>query len=428
MRFFADLHIHSKYSRATSRQMDLENLYKWAQLKGIRVIGTGDFTHPEWFYELSEKLEEAEPGLYKLKKRYSEKMDEEVPASCMAEVRFLLSVEISSIYSKGGKCRKVHNIVFAPSLKEASKLNSELQKIGNLKSDGRPILGLDSKKLLEICLGVSDRCYLVPAHIWTPHFAMLGSKSGFDSIEECFDELSDKIFAVETGLSSDPPMNWRLSKLDNVTLVSNSDAHSPIKLARELNVFDCELSYDEMFNAIKNADHKKFLGTIEFFPEEGKYHYDGHRVCEYSCSPEEAKKNDGMCPECGKPLILGTMHRISDLADRRKGGEHDRAFPFKYAIPLYEIIAEAFKVGVNSKKVMNEYMNLISKIGNEMYILLEAPLKDIEKVTDLFIVEGIKRTREGNVYVKPGYDGEYGVISIFKDNDKYGKQPQMQLF
>ncbi|MFC1810356.1 endonuclease Q family protein [Patescibacteria group bacterium] len=428
MPFFADLHIHSKYSRATSKQMDLENLYKWAQLKGIRVIGTGDFTHPEWFVELSDKLEPAEDGLYKLKDSIAREIDKEVPVSCKAEVRFLLSVEISSIYSKGEKCRKVHNIVFAPSLKEASKINSELQKIGNLKSDGRPILGLDSKKLLEICLGVSDRCYVVPAHIWTPHFAMFGSKTGFDSIEECFDELSDKIFAVETGLSSDPPMNWRLSKLDNVTLISNSDAHSPIKLARELNVFDCELSYDEMFNAIKEGNGKKFLGTIEFFPEEGKYHYDGHRVCEYSCNPQESIKNDLNCPECGKPLILGTMHRVSELADRVKGGEHKRAFPFKYSIPLYEIISEAYKVGVNSKKVMNEYHNLITKIGNEMYILLEAPLKDIEKETDLFIVEGIKRVREGNVYVKPGFDGEFGKISIFKDNDKYEKQPQIQLF
>jgi len=408
--------------------MDLENLYKWAQIKGIKVIGTGDFTHPEWFYELSEKLEEAEPGLYKLKDEITEEIDSEVPASCRAEVRFMLSVEISSIYSKGDKCRKVHNIVFAPSLKEASKINTELQKIGNLKSDGRPILGLDSKKLLEICLSVSDRCHLVPAHIWTPHFAMLGSKSGFDSIEECFDELSSKIFAVETGLSSDPPMNRRLSKLDNVTLISNSDAHSPIKLAREANVFDCDLNYDAMFDALKKADHKKFLGTIEFFPEEGKYHYDGHRVCEYSCGPEEAKANDYKCPECGKALILGTMNRVSNLADRKKAGENKRAFPYKYAIPLYEIISEVFKVGVNSKKVMNEYMNLISKTGNELYILLEAPLKDIEKVTDLFIVEGIKRMREGNVYVKPGYDGEYGVISIFKDNDKYETKPQMQLF
>ncbi len=428
MPFFADLHIHSKFSMATSKQMNLESLYRWAQLKGIRVIGTGDFTHPEYFVEISDKLEEAEPGLFKLKKKYADEIDKEVPESCRAEVRFMLSVEISSIYSKNEKCRKVHNIVFAPGLKEASKINQKLGKIGNIKSDGRPILGLDSKKLLEIILSVSDRCYLVPAHIWTPHFAMLGSKSGFDSIKECFDELSDKIFAVETGLSSDPPMNWRLSQLDNVTLISNSDAHSPIKLARELNVFDCELSYDEMWDAIRKGDRKRFLGTIEFFPEEGKYHYDGHRVCEYSCDPKETKKNKGLCKECGKPVIIGTMHRIEDLADRKKGGKHDRALPYRYSIPLYEIISEVYKVGVGSKKVLNEYHNLISQLGNEMYILLEAPIDDIKKVTDLFIAEGIQRVRDGNVSVKPGYDGEFGEISIFKDNEKYDNKSQMQLF
>ena len=428
MSFFADLHIHSKYSRATSKEMNLESLYRWAQLKGIRVIGTGDFTYPEYFVEISEKLEEAEPGLFKLKSKFAKEIDKEVPKSCRAEVRFMLSVEISSIYKKNDKCRKVHNIIFAPGLKEASKINTELGKIGNIKSDGRPILGLDSKKLLEIITAVSERCYLVPAHIWTPHFAMLGSKSGFDSIEECFEELSDKIFAVETGLSSDPPMNWRLSKLDNVTLISNSDAHSPIKLARELNVFDCELSYDEMWDAVRKGDKKRFLGTIEFFPEEGKYHYDGHRVCEYSCDPKETKKNKGLCKECGKPVIIGTMHRVEDLADRDKGGKHDRALPFKYSIPLYEIIAEAYSVGVGSKKVLNEYHNLLSQLGNEMYILLEAPIDDIKKVTDLFIAEGIQRVRDGNVYVKPGYDGEFGEISIFKDNEKYANKPQMQLF
>jgi uncharacterized protein (TIGR00375 family) len=425
MPFFADLHIHSKYSRATSKQMDLPNLYKWAQLKGITVIGTGDFTHPRWFSDLQEKLEPAEEGLYKLKEEFAKEIDNEVPQKCRADVRFLLSVEISSIYKKGDKTRKVHNIVFAKSLSDAAKLNAELGKIGNLKADGRPILGLDSKKLLEICLSVSSECYLIPAHAWTPHFAVFGSNSGFDSLEECFEELTPHIFAIETGLSSDPPMNWRLSALDNITLISNSDAHSPAKLAREVNILDCELSYSAIFDAIKSGNKEKFLGTIEFFPEEGKYHYDGHRACDYCSDPKETIENDYKCPNCGRPVTVGVMHRVEKLADRDKGGDHKRAFPFKHLIPLQEIIAEVYDMGVGSKKVQQEYTNLITQIGNELYVLLEADIDLIKSVGGANIADGIKRVRDNNVHIEPGYDGEYGKIQLFSEGERDSNKSQM---
>jgi uncharacterized protein (TIGR00375 family) len=428
MSFFADLHIHSKYSRATSSKMDLENLYKWAQLKGLKVIATGDFTHPRWFSEIQEKLEPAEDGLFRLKDKFASKVDSEIPTVCKSEVRFILSVEISNIYSKGGKTRKVHNLVFASSITDAAKLNARLQKIGNLKADGRPILGLDSKKLLEFCLDISDDCYLVPAHAWTPHFAVFGSNSGFDSLEECFEDLTKYIFAIETGLSSDPPMNFRLSALDNITLISNSDAHSPIKLAREANVLNCNLSYKQIFDAIKNGDKEKFLGTIEFFPQEGKYHYDGHRACNYCCDPKETIRQNYKCPYCGKKITVGVMHRVEKLADREKGGNHARAFPYKYVIPLYEIIAEAFNIGVSSKKVMSTYNDLLTKIGNELFILLEADLKDIKMTAGDRIAEGIKRMRENKVYISPGYDGEFGKIKLFGDEERNNSKSQMSLF
>lgn len=428
MPFFADLHIHSKYSRATSKDMDLENLYKWAQLKGITVIGTGDFTHPRWFVELQDKLDPAEEGLFRLKDEFAKETDTQVPSSCKSEVRFLLSVEISSIYKKGDKTRKVHNIVFAKSLSDAAKLNAVLGKIGNLKADGRPILGLDSKKLLEICLSVADDCYLVPAHAWTPHFAVFGSNSGFDSLEECFEELTPHIFAIETGLSSDPPMNWRLSALDNITLISNSDAHSPSKLGREVNVLDSDLSYSGIFNAIKNGEHGKFLGTIEFFPEEGKYHFDGHRSCDYCSDPKETIANNYKCPKCGRPVTVGVMHRVEKLADRFKGGEHSRAFPYKHLIPLQEIIAEVYNMGVSSKKVQQEYKNLLTQIGNELYILLEAGLDLIRKTSGDNIAEGINRVRENKVHIDPGYDGEYGKIKLFAEEERDDVKSQLALF
>ncbi|MFC1540750.1 endonuclease Q family protein, partial [Candidatus Margulisiibacteriota bacterium] len=299
MKFIADLHIHSKYSRATSKDMELEGLSRWAKLKGIDLLATGDFTHPVWFAELKKKLKPVEGGLFEYN-----------------GVRFILNVEISSIYSKNGKTRKIHNLVFAPSFEVVEKLNRELAKVGNLSADGRPILGLDAEKLAEIVYSVSNLCVIVPAHAWTPWFSIFGSYSGFDSIEECFGKYSKFIFAIETGLSSDPAMNWRLSKLDNISLISCSDAHSPAKLGREVCVFDTEMSYKSMFSAIRKKDKSKFLYTVEFFPEEGKYHYDGHRNCKVRWSPGETKKHNGLCPVCSRPVTVGVMNRVDKLADR----------------------------------------------------------------------------------------------------------------
>ncbi|HLA00070.1 MAG TPA: endonuclease Q family protein, partial [Thermodesulfovibrionales bacterium] len=320
MHFFADLHIHSRYSRATSTDMKLESLWKWAQLKGITVIGTGDFTHPTWLNEIKEKLEPAGNNLFTLKEKLQ---TNDIPASCRSDVYFMLTAEISTIYSKKGKTRKIHNLIFAPDLSIAASINTFLARIGNLSSDGRPILGLDAKNLLKIVLDASPDALLVPAHAWTPHFSVFGSESGFDSLSECFEELTPHVYSIETGLSSDPPMNWRLSSLDHITLISNSDAHSPAKLGRESNIFDTEISYKAIINAIKNR--KGFVGTIEFFPEEGKYHYDGHRSCSISLAPEETIKNNYLCPACGRKVTIGVMHRVEKLADRPDGFKPQKA-------------------------------------------------------------------------------------------------------
>ncbi len=348
MKFVADLHLHSKYSRATSPNMDLENLTKWAKIKGIKVLGTGDFTHPLWFENIKEKLESTESGLFKLKKGDR-------------ETRFLLSAEVSCIYSKGGRVRKIHIVIFAPSLDAVEKINIQLSWIGNLKSDGRPILGLDAKELAKIVLNASPDCLLVPAHVWTPWFSIFGSKSGFDSIEECFEDYSRYIYAVETGLSSDPLMNWRLSALDKIALISNSDAHSPQKIGREANVFDTEISYKAIIEAIKLRDPKRFLYTIEFFPEEGKYHFDGHRNCSVRLKPEETKKYNGICPVCGRPLTIGVLNRVEALSDREEGFKLEGAVPFKSLVPLGEIIADALGQNTGTKEVEKEYNNLIEK-------------------------------------------------------------------
>lgn len=306
MKIITDFHIHSKYARATSPNMNLENLSVWAEKKGIQVISTGDFTHPVWFKELKEKLEPAEQGLYKLK-------------GAESPTRFILTTELSCIYTKKGKGRRVHLLLFAPSLETVEKINTQLGWIGNLKSDGRPMLGIDAKEVVKITLAASPECLVVPAHIWTPWYSVFGSKSGFDSLEECFDEYTKYIYAIETGLSSDPAMNWRLSALDNITLISNSDAHSPPKIGREANVFNVEMSYGAISEAIKTKDPAKFLYTIEFFPEEGKYHYDGHRLCKVSLPPEKSKKLNNICPACGKPLTIGVLNRVEELADRPEG-------------------------------------------------------------------------------------------------------------
>lgn len=350
MKFIADFHLHSHLSRATSREMNLENIYKWAQLKGVTVVATGDFTNPQWFKELREKLEPAEPGLFVLKPQYRQTIDEAIPESCRALVRFILSVEISSIYKKYEKTRKVHNLIFFPDLRSVSRLNAMLTKVGNLSSDGRPILGLDSKELLRMALDASHETYFVPAHLWTPHFSVLGANSGFDSLEECFEELTPLVHAVETGLSSDPPMNWRLSGLDNVTLISNSDAHSPDRIGREANIFSAELSYFSILDALNNPIKGEFLGTIEFFPEEGKYHFDGHRTCGERLSPAETIRHGGICPKCGKKVTVGVMHRVTELADRPIGFVPDGKPTFKSLIGLTGVISEIYAVGGKVKK------------------------------------------------------------------------------
>jgi len=422
MRFLADLHIHSRYSRATSKDMSPEGIGKWAQLKGIRVVGTGDFTHPQWFQELEEKLEPAGTGLFTLKKEFPAV---DVPDSCKADVSFLLSAEISCIYSKGGRTRKVHALVLAPDFEAAGRINAALGSIGNLSSDGRPILGLDAKELLRIVLEASPDALFIPAHAWTPHFSVFGSASGFDSLEECFEELTPHIHAIETGLSSDPPMNWRLSALDGLTLISNSDAHSPSKIGREATIFDRSISYGSIRDAIRTR--KGFIGTVEFFPEEGKYHYDGHKACGVSLSPVETRKRGETCPLCLKKVTVGVMNRVDRLADREEGYRPDGAPIFHSLIPLQELIAETLKVGPTSKKVARAYHALLEQLGSEHAILMDSPLDDIEAAGSPLLREAIARMRAGNVRIVPGYDGEYGKVRTFVDTERNEAKWQMQL-
>ncbi|MFY9457588.1 MAG: endonuclease Q family protein [Candidatus Spechtbacterales bacterium] len=418
MRYICDFHIHSHYSRATSKDMNIEELDKWARIKGIDVLGTGDFTHPKWFRELQEKLEPAEEGLYKFKNGNS-------------PIRFILTVEVSSIYSQGGQVRRIHNIVFAPSFEAASKLNRLLGEVGNLRADGRPILGLPAHELLRMTLDVSEDCLLVPAHAWTPWFSIFGSKSGFNSIEECFGDLSKYIYAIETGLSSDPAMNWRLSALDNITLISNSDCHSARRIGREANVFEGDkLNYKNIIGAVKKeGNNLSLVETIEFYPEEGKYHYDGHRDCKISLSPKESQKINETCPKCGSPLTVGVLSRVEELADRPDGYKPARAVSFRRLVPLDEIIAEALGVvGSQTKGVLKWYNNLIESFGNEFNILLAAPLGEVGSISLPEIAEGLRRVREGELYIAPGYDGEYGKVRIFKENEKQSRKEQPRLF
>lgn len=412
MRFIADLHIHSKYSRATSREMSVENIWKWAQLKGIAVVGTGDFTHPGWLHELKEKLEATESGLLRLKKSFQK---EDIPQLCRSEVYFMLTGEVSCIYNKKGKIRKIHSLIFVPDFATAQRINSILSKIGDLSTDGRPTLGLDTKDLLKIVLDTSTCAMLVPAHAWTPHFSIFGAESGFNYLEECFEEMTPYVQSIETGLSSDPPMNWRLSSLDHITLISNSDAHSPLKIGREANIFDTEISYKAILDAIKTK--KGFRGTIEFFPEEGKYHYDGHRVCGVSLSPKETIKHNYLCPVCGKRVTVGVMHRVEKLADRTDGFMPEGSPPYYHLIPLTEIIAETLNAGVNSKAVEVEYFRLLKRLGNEFRILMDFPISEIESVASPLLSKAIQRMRSGSVYIEPGFDGKYGKIKIFQEKE-----------
>lgn len=428
MKFYADVHLHSHYSRATSKDLNLEHLALWAQRKGIQVVGTGDFVHPGWFKELREKLEPAEPGFFKLKAAYADLTQNEVSAPCQGQVRFMLSCEISNIYKKDDKVRKVHNVIFAPSFEAAAKVQAKLGGIGNISSDGRPILGLDSRDLLEIVLESDPLSYLIPAHIWTPWFSAMGSKSGFDRMDECFGDLSGHIFAVETGLSSDPPMNWRLSQLDPYVLVSNSDAHSPPKLGREATIYDTEFSYQGIYRALSDRGDKGLVGTIEFFPEEGKYHYDGHRDCRLRLHPAETIKNKGLCPKCGKPVTVGVMARVEELADHPEGRTSPNSRPYVSLIPLAEIIADAKGMGVNAQGVQKIFFEMLRKLGNEIFILREAPLERIKKLSGSLIAEGIRRVREKQVQIAAGYDGEYGTIRIFSSEERELPEEQMTLF
>ncbi len=414
--FIADFHIHSKYSRATSRDCVPEMLDFWARRKGIDVIGTGDFTHRAWREELKEKLVPSKEGegIYTLKKNLRQ---EDKVAGAVLQPQFIVSGEISSIYKKNGKVRKIHNLIILPGLEEAESISSRLEAVGNLHSDGRPILGLDSRDLLEIVLDICPQAIFIPAHIWTPHFSLYGAYSGFDDITECFGDLTDYIYALETGLSSDPPMNWRLSALDNFTLVSNSDAHSPSKLGREANIFKTELSYPCILNALKNRSTEEFHGTIEFFPEEGKYHYDGHRACKVCCKPAETKAAGGVCPVCGGRITVGVLHRIEALADREEGFVPPAAKHFESLVPLNEVIAASIGFTVNSKKVQGQYEALLQDLGAELFILREAPLKDIEAAAGPYIAEGIRRLRCGRVERQPGFDGEYGKIKIMDKSE-----------
>ncbi|MCK4533050.1 DNA helicase UvrD [bacterium] len=398
MVFIADFHIHSKYSRATSPNMDLKNLARFAKVKGINLLGTGDFTHPQWLVELKDNLKPCENGLFIYK-----------------YVHFILTAEICTLFYDKGKAKKVHIILFAPSFEVVEKINKALSKYGNLSADGRPILKLDAKDLVKIILDISEKCFFVPAHIWTPHFSLFGANSGFDSIEECFQEQTKNIYALETGLSSDPAMNWQLSCLDRYSLISNSDSHSPSKIGREANVFDCKLDYDEILNVLKTKDRKKFLYTIEFFPEEGKYHFDGHRKCKVRLSSRETLKNRNLCPVCGKKLTIGVMHRINQLADRNSGFILSTAIPFKHLIPLPEVISLAINKGVGTISVEKEYNKLINQAGTELDILMNVDKEELEKITLPKIAEGIIKIREKKVKILPGYDGIYGKINILWD-------------
>lgn len=414
MPYVADLHVHSHYSRATSKDLNLESLYQWAQIKGIDVVGTGDFTHPQWFQELQTKLVPDGSGFFRLKH------PPKTPAlpglkHQARDVRFCLTTEISSIYKHGDRVRKNHNLLYAPDLETVAKINTRLATIGNLKADGRPILGLPARDLLEIVLEASDRAYLIPAHIWTPWFSTLGSKAGYDSIEACFRDLTPHIFALETGLSSDPAMNWKLSALDRYTLVSNSDAHSPQKLGREANLFDTALTYDAMFAALKTQ--QGFLGTLEFFPEEGKYHMDGHRKCGVYAEPTTTQAYKGLCPTCGKPLTIGVLHRVEELADRPQPQQPPGAANFEYLIPLPEIISEIKGIGPSTKGVQQQFRQIIGQFGNEFALLRQAPLEDIQKHLGPVYAEAIRRLRHQQVNPKPGYDGLYGTIYIFQPGE-----------
>ncbi len=416
MRFIADFHLHSKYSRATSKEMEVETLARWAKKKGISLLGTGDFTHPTYFAELRSKLEPLGNGLLQLRKGDQ-------------GIRYILTTEVSNIYSQGGKVRRILNLIFAPSFEVVEAIRSKLGNLGKLSSDGRPIFSFTSKDLVKMILDISPDCLIIPAHAWTPWFSVFGANSGFDSIEECFGEMSSYIHAMETGLSSDPEMNWRLSALDAITLLSNSDAHSPNRLGREANAFEGVMDYKEIIETIRKKDRKKLLYTIEFFPQEGKYHFDGHRQCGVIFSPSQTKANQYLCPNCHKRLTVGVMHRVEELADRPEGFIPKNAIPSIHLIPLEEVIAEALGVRVGTKAVETEYERLVERGGSEFQILLDSTPDELASFVPPKILEGIVRMRQGKVSILPGHDGVYGKIALFsKREEKEESKDQLKLF
>lgn len=438
MEFVCDLHLHSKYSRAVSKDMTLPNMAVWAAKKGLKIISTGDWTHPIWIREIKNELEEASHGLFKLKNSDNPTL-------------FLLSVEISSIYTQGGKVRRIHNLIFSPSIETCEKINAELLKRGcNLGSDGRPIIGLSSETLAELVFNIDDKAMLIPCHAWTPWFSLYGSMSGFDSINDCYGAYADRIYGVETGLSSDPYMNWQIKELEDRSILSFSDAHSPAKMGREATVFvlknldpKFKISYEDIRLAImKEKSAKLKIGyTIEFYPEEGKYHYDGHRNCSFVQTPDKTKQNQ-ICPVCKKQITVGVMYRVLQLA---KDGFAKESFkisekglkwiidptknqpPFVKLVPLNEIIAESFSSTVASQKVKDAYENLCKEFGTELNILLKTPIADIENIAGEKTAEAVEKVRTGNIVINPGFDGQYGVVKIWGDKAKKENNISSQL-
>jgi len=444
MKFVADLHLHSKYSRAVSQEMVLEKMAQWAKYKGIGVLATGDFTHPFWFEKLKNELEDCGNGLFRLKpettnppfgSKLAQGEQSQIPNK--EETYFLLSCEISSIYSQGGKGRRIHNLFFFPSLASVEKFNAQLIKRGaNLRSDGRPIVGISSRDLAEIALTASEKALIIPAHAWTPWFSIFGSFSGFDSIEECFGDMAPNIYAVETGLSSDPAMNWQIADLEKRSILSFSDAHSLPKMGREATVFEAEeISYENIYKAIKGEKEAKIAFTIEFHPEEGKYHFTGHRDCNWSQGPEKA--NEKICPVCNRPLTVGVMDRVEELKSQNPNSkiqiiddvrwvrsEVDKRSPYVSLVPLYEIISEVLAQGISSKAVTDCYFTLVTNLGSEFNILLKAKLSEIAKFAPPRVAEGIEKVRSGDVVVEPGYDGKFGVVQIWSSSQSDHDNPK----
>ncbi len=434
MGYIADLHTHSRFSRACSPQLNIPNLVEWAKLKGLDVLGTSDFLHPLWFAELKRDLKEDGSGF----------LSQKGESGKGKGVRFVLTVEIASIYTHKGEGRRVHNLVFMPDFVSAERFQRELlSRRANLGSDGRPIVGISSRDLLEICLEIDEKTLFIPAHAWTPWFGVFGSESGYDSLKDCFEDLTDYVYGIETGLSSDPAMNWRVGELDNKSILSFSDAHSLPNLGRESTVIDVDINagYDGLFHAIKN---QKIKGTIEFYPEEGKYHYTGHRNCNIKYSPEDTRRKSTICPVCNKGLTVGVMERVEALATREnvqlrieniqgiiKSQKYPNRAGYRMLVPLMQVIAEAFDTVPTSQKVLSEYRKLTGILGNEINILTKVEISEIEKISGLKIAEGVTKDRTGDLVIDPGYDGVYGVVKIWKEGEgeeKKDKVPQLGLF